>query len=373
MIRHLKVLVCREHETLYDNFCLISLKERGMARKIISKKHGFPNFTQSNNCMQLCDNQKLIISDIWSFWDYIIKKKQFKKSFMLSLLEQARYFYSAAETSPLRSKPLLYYYSFLNLAKIIINLDKEYGNQGFEYYHGLQANCNGISKFEEANVELYIKKTGYQKQVAIELLESLDELSLSSKLVLNIKDLLSHCVGIHRTYSEIYGSNEIFCRLSEEELYKDGKTMIFSANVRCNEDESLLLKSRGYNIRKEKSGFIWEESFDTTRYTFARDDYYFFSKQLRDKGIWYYIGKDGYVNYLSTKVDYRYSPEMIIYNTMFFLGSITRYHPYLFDSIFSNKEQWLMSEFLTTQPKQFVYSATAKILSQPVLKAYADF
>lgn len=58
---------------------------------------------------------------------------------------------------------------------------------------------------------------------------------------------------------------------------------------------------------------------------------------------------------------------------MFYLGSITRYHPYLFDKIFSDKEQWLMSEFLTTQPKQFLYLSTAKFLGVDVSKAYSSF
>lgn len=344
-----------------------------MATREVDMRHGFPNFTQSNKCIKLCNNQKLIISDIWSFWDYIIKKKKKNKKFLISLLEQARFFYSAAESSPLRSKPLLYYYSFLNLAKIIINIDKDYGNQNNQYYHGLRANCHGIEKFENATVEMFIKKTGYQKQVAIELAESLDELSITSKLELNVKDLLSHCVGIHRTYSEIYQRDEIFCKLSDERLLKNSKMMIFEAKVSCNDDEYQKLKSLGYNILKEDSRYIWKEQFNTYKYKISRYDYYNFSKELRSKGIWYYIGNEGYVNYLSTKGTYRYFPELIIYNTMFFLGSITRYHPYLFDNIFTNKEQWLMSEFLTTQPKQFVYSATAKILSQPVLKAYADF
>ena len=58
---------------------------------------------------------------------------------------------------------------------------------------------------------------------------------------------------------------------------------------------------------------------------------------------------------------------------MFYLGSITRYNPYLFDKMFSDKEQWMVSEFLTTQPKQFLYLATAKILGQSILKAYTSF
>ena len=79
-------------------------------------KYGFPNFTKQANNIYLCGSQNLIVSDIWSFWDYVIKKNSTEKNFMSSLLEQARYFYMAAEDSPIKSKPLLYYYSFLNFA-----------------------------------------------------------------------------------------------------------------------------------------------------------------------------------------------------------------------------------------------------------------
>ncbi|WP_372587968.1 YaaC family protein [Vibrio alginolyticus] len=102
-------------------------------------------------------------------------------------------------------------------------------------------------------------------------------------------------------------------------------------------------------------------------------DYYALSQQIRAKGIWYFIGNSGYTMYLSKCPDHRYSQESIIYMIMFYLGSITRYHPYMFDQIFSDKEQWLMSEFLSTQPKQFLYLATANTLGQIVLKAYASF
>ena len=104
-----------------------------------------------------------------------------------------------------------------------------------------------------------------------------------------------------------------------------------------------------------------------------RADYANLSTQIKNKGIWYFIGNSGYTMYLSTYPYNRFSQESIIYMMMFYLGSITRYHPYMFDKIFSDKEQWLMSEFLGTQPKQFLYLATANVLGQSVLKAYASF
>jgi hypothetical protein len=58
---------------------------------------------------------------------------------------------------------------------------------------------------------------------------------------------------------------------------------------------------------------------------------------------------------------------------MFYLGSTTRYHPYLFDEIFSQSDQWLISEFLDNQPKQFLYLSISKALGIELRKAYSNF
>lgn len=57
---------------------------------------------------------------------------------------------------------------------------------------------------------------------------------------------------------------------------------------------------------------------------------------------------------------------------LFFLGSITRYHPYFFESILNAKEQRLISEFLNTQPMQFMYNVTSKVVGKYIFKSRAD-
>jgi len=96
----------------------------------VEEKYGFPLFTKDTSIVNLGKNEKLVISDIWSFWDYVIKKATTDKKgedFLRSLLEQAKHFYQSAEGSPVKSQPLLYYYSFLNLSKIMINLTGTFG------------------------------------------------------------------------------------------------------------------------------------------------------------------------------------------------------------------------------------------------------
>jgi len=40
---------------------------------------------------------------------------------------------------------------------------------------------------------------------------------------------------------------------------------------------------------------------------------------------------------------------------MFFLGSIARYRPYDLHRFYDRKAGWLLREFLSTQPAQFLY------------------
>ncbi len=336
----------------------------------IEEKYGFPLFTRENNKVYLGNSKKIVISDIWAFWDYVIKKFNFEKEFMNSLLEQAKHFYNAAENSPVHSKPLLYYYSFLNLSKVLINIDKKYGKM--RYLHGIGEKHN--NRFSQSTIRIAEKKHNL-KNVSIELHESLDGIGINLRrpLIINLKEYMRHCIGVHRAYSEIYNLDEVFFRIKDMKIYKSGKKIISRFRISSASPNILSLKDVGYNIIQEEDEYYWQEEVLTTSYSMTRSAYYTLSNHLRTKGIWYFVNDDGYTLYISNHPKDRYAPEIIIYNTMFFLGSITRYHPYMFDQIFSDKEQWLMSEFLTTQPKQFLYLSTAKILGLTVYSAYTKF
>ncbi len=334
-------------------------------------KYGFPLFTKENSTVYLGNHKKLIISDIWSFWDYIIKKNSKNKTFLNSLLEQAENFYISAENSPIKSKPLLYYYSFLNLSKIILSLENGYGANDI-FMHGIKEINNG--KFSLSEIKIQEKKRNI-KNISYELMEIFGDSLPSTSFQIKVKDILVHCVGIHRAYSEIYNSQkEVFLRLEKPVLYKDGRNMIFQSKINsCTDQDYTDLVRLNYPITKENDDYFLEVSIQTARNDKTRQDYFNLSKKIRDYGIWYFVGNNGYTLYISKHNNHRFHIESIIYNTMFYLGSITRYHPHLFDKIFNDKEQWLMSEFLETQPKQYLYLATANVLGQNVLKAYASF
>lgn len=335
----------------------------------LKEKYGFPIFTKPESVVYLGNEKKLIISDIWAFWDYVIKKKNRNKAFLLSLLEQAKNFYIAAENSPIKSQPLLYYYSFLNLSKITLSFEHNY-TEANDFRHGINERNNVTFRTSDVTLEP-VTRPGRVK-VATELYENFYGVTIAANTTVNLKDLLSHCVGIHRAYSEVYRTPEIFCKLSDFVYYRNARTIGVKAKIQCTTVERAELIARGYNIVVDEEISYLVEEYLMATYNPTRQDYYELSRQLIAKGVWYYIGNQGYTMYLSTAQHHRYPTELVIYWTIFYLGSITRYRPNLFDQIFTETEQWLMSEFLATQPKQFLYLSTAKMVGQKVLKAYSN-
>ncbi|EEV24317.1 hypothetical protein AM202_05147 [Actinobacillus minor 202] len=381
-------------------------------KEIIEHSNGFPLFSDPISDLNIGDGKKIIISDIWAFWYYIIKKfKKVKKknnsfeSELISYLEQAKYFYESAESSPIKSKPLLYYYSFLNLSKIIYILKvKPSSLHNISYTHGISEVY--ARDFKDCKVSIKTSSQG-AVQVAHQLFMLLDETAPnkdSGPHNYSIKELLNHCVGIHRAYCEIYSKPESFIKIKRYNLFRKAQNVYFRMYLgKLSDDEQKDLLLNGYQLFKFYNNKTYDlqisnDTIDCIENNYHKDfnideeGYYSYldvnvdhysnlnkknysdiCKSIRKKGIWYFIGNNGYTLYLSRNADLRYSQESIIYMTMFFLGSITRYNPYLFDSMFSEKEQWLMSEFLSTQPKQFLYLITAKVLGRNILKAYSSF
>ena len=129
------------------------------------------------------------------------------------------------------------------------------------------------------------------------------------------------------------------------------------------------LTSKGYNIHKDNKQYVLHEKISLgRRYNVTRSDWYRLSNSLLTKGLWTYTDGNEYRIYISSNA-LPMTEASIIYCIMFFFGSITRYHPYLFERILSDKELWLVSEFLNTQPTQFLFYITSKVTGNYIYKS----
>lgn len=337
----------------------------------IDMLYGFPCFSRSNQFSNF-KNQKLRVSDIWGFWEYVLRKQNTtseRRTFLKSLLEQSRYFYEAAEQAPIKSQPLLYYYSFLNLAKIVISIDKNYDSSK-EFYHGIETKVTSTTTFDSA--EVVIKQLDPNRVVSVANIfaKTMGDDYTQFPAHLKISECMKSCVALHRTYCEIFGISESYFRLDNAILNKSGKDLLFTAEIHnCTHDIMQQLQGLNYNIQEEGQVFKLTESFRMPSYYVGKESYVQFAKQIRQKGLWYYMTQDGIRLYVSTQSSCRYSMEAMIYNVMFFFGSITRYHPYFFDSILNKEQYWVVSEFLKTMPQQFLYLVTSKALGISIFKS----
>lgn len=342
-----------------------------------------PLFFSKESKNYLLKSNDIRVADVWPFLDYTIKVaknhgkplKVDQRTFLLNLLEQAEYFFKTASNAPIKSQPLLYYYSFMNLAKVAINLDFYIGN-GQKYNHGINDSITVTTKLINAELTLW-KSKGGNHSVSELLLKMLEDKPLSyvkhgsgySYYVL-VNDLLRDCVGINKTYCEIYNCKPIFYKLSNIEIYAKARQLCFEACI-CDCDDNIMrdLISKGYSVVKDGENNYKLNANCSVRTTSnpTIKEKYNLSRKLRDVGVWSYSDGDSYKLYISPVADNHFSSAAVIYHIMFFFGSITRYHPDLFDDIISAREYWLVSEFLKTQPIQFLYYIVSKINGSEIL------
>ncbi len=76
-----------------------------------------------------------------------------------------------------------------------------------------------------------------------------------------------------------------------------------------------------------------------------------------------------YYLYLSEPAESRLPQLLSIYLRMFYLGSVTRYNPPLFREMLSGRYGAFLREFLSSQPRQFVYGIACEFKQQEVSRA----
>lgn len=355
--------------------------------------NSFPLFNKEQSTNYLFGANNVWVSDIWAFWNYIVRqrmnkikkpKREKKQPFLLALLEQARNFYEAAETAPIKSKPLLYYYSFMNFVKVFININIDERDaiwDGKSYMHGLQESVGTTATLSSSTVTCCLTSRDVNKiNITKPLFEQLGDV-VADKQVFNVEDLLAACLGIHRAYTETHNRQEKFYRLDTTELVQEGKKLTFTCKIHdCTESVARTLNNVDLynntisdldNDGNHTGEYSWVETHEVAHNGYANQkELYEFATKLRKKGIWCVTNGDDVSQYLSSISSPRLSTESTIYVLMFFFGSITRYQPNLFDQLLSDKNMWLMSEFLKTQPKQFLYLMTSRFLGHNVRRSW---
>jgi len=297
---------------------------------------------------------RVVTADPWAFLSHLAATRLDKRheDIANAYIAQGNDFFEAAQNPRFHSRPLLYYYAFLNVVKAALLIRKlplpPLARHGIS---DPRANSRQRLRFAGQTVSIQ-RAAADHSEIFPELLRMLGyrgTLPRSFRVV----DLLRVVPSIHRTFTQVMASPPIFAPVRRFELrYRRGSVWLRMRMTRTAKDV------RTAPVRAQTRGI------DNAIAAIARD--------VRECGIAAVLTMRGYHFYLVDTPPGLFMPHLAaMYGAIFYLGSITRYKPDVFDKIISGKQSWVVEEFLASLPTQFLYGLASELAGVDVVRPYA--
>jgi hypothetical protein len=333
------------------------------------------------------DNRKprIVTADPWAFLSHLAETTLTKArgAVATAYIEQGFEFFEAAQTPRLQSRPLLYYYSFLNLLKasLLIRAIALPPNAK----HGIsdpRANSRTRLRFEGQTVRVP-KRAKDHSELFPEFLNILGYRGVLPRQI-KILDLLRWVPSIHRTYARVEKCAPCLLPVLAFEIliHQDqlwARIRVSESDRDVNQVLPELRKRRQFvqvlqQVAAAVDGELWFETrpvagrkrgVDRAISTLAVD--------IRALGVASLLtGQQGYRWYLVNATPRQYVPYLAAaYGAMYYLGSITRYKPDVFHKVIAGRHNWVVEEFLATQPMQFLHCLASELAGVDVVRPYA--
>lgn len=340
----------------------------------------------------LIDNR---LDDIFKSKGVHKPKRQMLISEVRSYIEQSENFYTYALNSDYRSAALLYYYSFLNLAKasLIINTPALSGNM---FHHGMKREMkSGLLKNRSLSViasrpgftpvfnELYNQEYGLylpsKKSIGLEhILGYITDISYETAQIMKKYSAKTHSAKLYAFHDKPSDESWLVI-LTESGFYPANYPKTYSNFVKQFE----RVKPEDITTQFVYELTTWQRvriNFSQSKITYPvsatrqypLDD---FNKQLQDCFGQHY--QDAYfensnnlhiTDPLRKNWQIPFNEPLSIYLFMYYLSEVVRYSPTEFDNQFSvnNAEGWLIKNFIESSP----YTCLSYLASQITGKAY---
>jgi len=341
---------------------------------------GFPCFYRRQRL------PRIITADPWAFLRHLGKRRlRDSARKVTAFLDQAHDFYSAATDARLSSRPLLYYYAFLNLAKVLLLHSNVPLPPALR--HGIsdpRANNKARLHFKTQEVELS-RAAHDHSQLFPELVKALAiDPSCPQSGIFKVLDLLAQVPAVHRTYCAVVENEPTFCPVKHFTVWRDQANVWAVLEINRNDrdvDKSYRAATAHGTFSKEFHQ-VTSQTHESRCYESRPVQFQGRGRAIdaaiaklavraRACGVWALLARQGYLHYLNARPRETWLPQFCsAYAAMFYLGSITRYRPYDFDKM-TDRYGWLVSEFLDIQPIQMLYLLSSYTVGTEVVVPYA--
>ena len=337
----------------------------------------------------------LFVTDPWNIIRYRTEKisNDIAKQQAFAFLAQARDFYTAAQNSDVSAaKPLLLYYSFLNLAKCFVVHKR--GTALSIVRHGLSEKLPTTAGAIHGHVSIDI--TLNPNVSAFVMFAKALDVSLptlvapTTHVQMRSQDFLAQILPGHRVFCQAENFKERFISLESIDYMHDATQKNIWLRVRAYADD---FTRHGYPLtglsRYLSDQFTWRnvncevsvnerriieaETTTTLHYTQRPSQSIGPLSSLARSRLWRSVSAyppyRKYYVYQPTQGQEIFNQLLTIYIATFYFGSITRYKPEQFDSILKSAIGPFVFEFFANQPSQFLYLLASEFIEQEVARA----
>lgn len=309
----------------------------------------------------------------------------------IAFLDQAQNFYQIASSSHLSpTKPLLFYYAFLNLAKalaLVKAVQTTYGRA----VHGLtESTVPGGKEFHDS--EVTVTWRGPSPRLFNDLKAVITGKIDSKGRVYTLKNVMPQLVPGHRVWCAATGATERFVEIQrtdfrfnettkevwlEINIYSDDLTRFGITRKRMLSESGLDKFFREVSPTEAIGDrtLIKFEQIRSIKYTGRPSDKVADLVKILKPYLWFSVMtippfRKSYL-YLCPPAEKKdmLSQVMSIYLVFFYLGSVTRYRPNLFQEIFESKYGSHLEEVILNLPQQFLYLIASEFSEREVVHA----
>lgn len=365
-------------------------------KKLVSKNAlvEFSYFPTYRRTRRAGVHTKVYTTDAWAVIKAAVRRScpAIDRPTAFALVDQAEEFYRAAVNAQGHyGKPLLFYYSFMNLAKALC---LHRGNRSVlgKSQHGLEDANNRAANLVDVTLNAFPSDTtvrpsrGPRINVFHEFLLSATGTGLRAQATYVMRDVLASSLVGHRLWTEAVDSQDRFLKLVSIDIMHDNasRTLWLRALIK----KSSLSKNGLSRAQVTNDGFgtgwrhvrlrgnadndlaIWEQAQPVT-YTHRPSDVL---EQLGDaarrvfyrslttsepfRSYYVYVPPAGYAK-----------PHQLAarYLLLFFMGSVTRYHPADFTNYLDGEFGPFLAEFLASEPSQGLFEMACLFVRREVV------
>jgi hypothetical protein len=376
-----------------DVMPLLPAPRKGKILKVKRRKVDFSFWPMSRSTRRYGLQSRVFATDPWAVIRHSIDKRCPGSAITQAqaFRAQAQDYFRAAQVADLfTTKPVLLYYSFLNLVKAYVLTVS--GRSLYERtHHGLtKATAAGGQELFDSHLEAKHSRTNVN--VFDDFLAALTGSGLSSNKTYRMTHLLPQLLQGHRLWCAASGNQERFVEVTRIDLLQDRTTKKLWIAVNIFEDDlDRLGISRHYllqgsklisNYREVRSDeelggrhLLKFERKELTPYTHRPSDVVPDLVTTLKQKLWINVlsvppYRKYYVHVAPPSERSFVLPQLAsIFAFFFYLGSVTRYQPQRIDGLIRGSYGAQLEEAVINLPNQFLYLTASELSQQDVTRA----